>query len=420
MFIVYDLIFIIFAILYIPYLTIRRKWHRGFCVRFGFIPKETIKLLSAKKNIWIHAVSVGEVLAIVDLIEKLKKKFPNYQIVCSTVTKTGYKIASERLASLGVVIFAPLDFSWIIRTFVRAINPQIYIAAETEIWPNLYTYLSRKGIPIVQVNGRISDKAFKGYQKVKWLTRRVLGSVNVFCVQSDLDQERVIALGADPKRVRVFGNIKFDNVPQACDFKLEDLGFTSNQWLLVAGSTHPGEEVILMNTYRNLMNDFPQLRLVLVPRHVERSEEVVALVNDQGFIPVRFSTLGHAAIDAKTIVVVDEIGKLRTLYSLSKIVFIGKTLTVGGGQNMIEPAAFGRAIILGPHTYNFKDVVRIFLHEGALIQVNDNEELLARIKALLRNSNEMNQMGLAAKRIVEKYQGATTKTVEVIEQIIKS
>ena len=414
MFIVYDIIFVIFAIIYFPYLVVRGKWHSGFKARFGRLDPAITGKLDGQERIWVHAVSVGEVLAVTDLVRRIKEKFPRHAIICSTVTKTGNQLAIEQLGDACTVIYAPLDFSWVVRKFISTIKPGIYISTETEIWPNLYTALHKNGIAIIQVNGRISDRAYRGYSRVRFLTKRVLACVDMFCMQSPLDAERIERLGASSGTVRVVGNLKFDSVSGVTEMRKEDLGFREDEDLFIAGSTHPGEEEMIVDAYRELTAEFPGLRLVIAPRHVERSDSLMSLIEKKGCHPVRFSEITDLARSSRDIVVVDTIGHLRDLYGLAKIVFIGKTLTVGGGQNMIESACLGKPTIVGPMTQNFKDVVNIFLRSDALVQVGSLEELLRETRDLLSDNERAKRIGEAARRTVERHQGATVKTLEVI------
>lgn len=419
MFIIYDILFFLFALVYFPCFLVKGKGHRGFGMRCGLFPGHLRRALAQKKNIWIHAVSVGEVLAVSHLIQKLKEVFPEYSIVCSTVTKSGHQLAQTQLPDSCQVIYAPLDFSWVVKKYIHFVNPRLYIAMETEIWPNLYMFLRKKGIAIVQVNGRISDRSFAGYKKISFLTKRILDCVDAFCMQSPLDAERIVQLGAAADKTRVVGNLKFDSLPALTPVDQQDVGFHRQDELLIAGSTHPGEEGIMLGVYRQLTGEFPHLRLVIAPRHVERTEDILKEVEQEGSRALKFSEIKKDKGDQKTIVIVDAIGHLRMLYSLAKIVFIGKTLKVGGGQNVIEPLSFGKPTLVGPYTQNFKDVVHLFLKEGALIQVRDRQELLSQMRQLLKNPKKMETMGLSAREVIQKYQGATAKTIEIISKLLR-
>lgn len=418
--IIYNILFALFSFFYLPYLFIRGKWHSQFKTRLGCFPSSWNKELKGEKCIWIHAVSVGEVLVVVDLIKRIKSTFPEYKIVCSTVTETGNAVACKQLDSSCLVIYAPLDFSWIVRKFIAIIKPSIYISTETEIWPNLYTALYRIGIPIFQINGRISDKSFKGYLRIRPLTKHVLSCVKLFYMQSPADADRIRRLGAEDEKVHVVGNLKFDTVPNSSNVEKADLGFQASEDLLIGGSTHPGEEEILIDVYKRVAVEFSNVRLVLAPRHVDRVNEVSRLIEEKGYKVVRLSQINQEqGSDPGAIIVVDTIGQLRSLYSLAKIVFIGKSLTVGGGQNMIESAYFGKPTITGPMTQNFKDVVSIFKKSDALIEVQNKEQLFDEILGLLKDPGRAQRIGDAARQAVLKQQGATAQTVDAISGLLK-
>ncbi len=416
MFIFYNLIFLIFMAMYFPYLFFKGKYHPEIWQRFRCILS---KPYQGKKAIWIHAVSVGEVLAVVDLVKQLKKEFSGYAFVLSTVTKTGHGIAQEQLKGVCEVIYAPVDLSWIVQKFIRVIQPKIYIAAETEIWPNLYTALYQNNVPIIQINGRISDKAFRGYAKVYFLTKGVLHCVRKFCMQSSSDAQRIIELGANPERVEVVGNMKFDGAFFSEEETQQSLGFNEGDELFIAGSTHPGEEEIIIDIYQKLVKEFSHLRLVITPRHIERTQEVLSIIESAGLNPVKFSSIHSVNLAEKGVVVVDTMGQLRKLYAVAKVVFIGKTFKVGGGQNMIEPAAFGKPVFVGSHTQNFKGSMNLFLKADAIVQVETPDELGVQMRAFLQCPEKMIQMGLRAKEVVAKHQGATEKTIEEIRKLLR-
>lgn len=417
--IVYNILFCLFGMFYIPYALIKGKWHEGFKKRLGKFSENEIKRFSERNNIWIHAVSVGEVLAVTRLIDEIRKVYPNHRIVCSTVTQTGYKIACQRLAKDDIVIYAPLDLSWIVKKYIRSINPLIYISAETEIWPNVYTQLHKVHIPIMIVNGRISDKGYQGYRKVSFLTKKILRMVKVFCMQSELDRERIINLGASRERTINVGNIKFDVLDNQGHFLLSDFGYQEDDQLFVAGSTHKGEESIVVEIFKKLSKTHAELRLVIVPRHIERADEVCGQVLKAGFQAVKFSQRNNNFLNQDDVLVVDEIGKLQSFYKVSHCVFIGKSLVDGGGQNMIEPAFYGKPVWVGPHIQNFKDIINIFLKENALVQVDNAEQLYLSMDSFLNNPERLKQLGMAAKKVVEDNRGATLRTVEEIKKAIR-
>lgn len=416
MFILYDILFLIFALACLPYLVVKGKWHAGLWARFGFFLRKDV---AGNKTIWIHAVSVGEVLVVLNLIREIRQRLPRYNIVLSTVTATGHALASQKLQGQCPVIYAPLDFSWVVRRYVHRLNPVLYISAETEIWPNLFTCLQRQGIPVVEVNGRISDRAFAGYRRVSFLTRRVLRGVRLLCMQSDEDARRIIHLGADEKRVCVLGNLKFDNFAQAPLIKKEDLGFRTGDRLFIAGSTYPGEDEIMIGVYKSLKAEIRHLRLIIAPRHVERADEVVRVCEREGLPARKFSdTFGKKMAQTQDILIIDRIGYLRDLYALADVVFVGKSLRGSGGQNMLEPLSLGKPTLAGPRTENFRDVVRIFMPTGALIEVGTPQELAVQLRGLLDDPQRCAKVGRASKDEIAKHQGATEKTVKAIEEIL--
>ncbi|MBF0484226.1 MAG: 3-deoxy-D-manno-octulosonic acid transferase [Candidatus Omnitrophica bacterium] len=421
MFILYDIIFLIFAIGYMPILILKKKWHVDFKMRFGFVPVDVEKHLADTKNIWIHAVSVGEVLAVCDLILRIRNKFPEHQLIITTVTKTGNDLAKQKLSGKDVIVlYAPLDLSWIVKKFIKKIRPEIYISAETEFWPNLFYALAKSGVPIIQVNGRISDRSFKHYLLAKLIMRPVLNCVSRFCMQSPTDANRVFELGVDRGRIEVCGNLKFDLASVVDNVAEEYLKLPVKYKFIIGGSTHDGEEDILADIYLSLRSEFPDVRLIIVPRHVERALDILDLMKIKGLSAVKYSEYKEGDdLSSDAVIIVDVIGKLRMLYRLATLVFVGKSLTSKGGQNMIEPAVYGKPIIVGPNTQNFKDVMALFLSQNAIVRVNDPQELKDQMKLLLKSPEKMKQLGETAKNTVDIGRGATDRTLAIITDYIK-
>ncbi len=414
MLILYEILLAFYAIVFLPVLVFKGKWHQGFSERFGFIPSQVCAVLRQGDNVWVHAVSVGEVVAISELIRQLKERLPEHQIVVSTSTRTGHELAVKRFKDQAVVLWAPLDFSGSVKSFVEAINPKVYIVAETELWPNLFTALSKKGVPIVVVNGRISDKSYGSYKMIRWFMRRFLPLVDVFCMQSDEDAERIIHLGAPKDKVHNVGNVKFDDLPAPGDLSREDLGFPNNADVWIAGSTHPGEEDIVLNVFGKIRALYPRLRLVLAPRHIERAAEVVKLVEARQLNAQRFSQKGLSPKVSDAIIVVDTIGQLRSLYSLASVVFVGKSFTVPGGHNIIEPAFFAKPVLIGPFMQNFRDITAVFKRDNAIVQMEDPAELEAALRSLLDSPDKRRELGHRARQVINKHTGATKRSVEFI------
>ena len=454
MFILYDIIFIlVFLFWYLPEYLFKGKFHSGFLMRLGIFPRQIRQRLAGKQTIWLHAVSVGEVLAARELLEGLRKEYPQRQIVISTVTPTGNAVARKIAAPQDLVIYLPLDISFIAAAVVRRINPLLVIIAETELWPNLIGVLNRRKVPIITVNARISDGSFRGYGLIRFLIRPVLNKISLFCLQGETDAQRLAALGASPEKLRVTGNMKFDNADYSAlrDPATRDaehrkrLGLGEKERLLTAGSTHPGEEEMILRVYKGLLKDFPGLKLLIAPRHPERSKEIGRLALNYGFDPIFISKLqpsaighrppGHglasykpegdgAASDSRshsqshrlsTVFILDTIGQLTSFYAVSDIVFVGKSLVNKGGQNILEPAFFAKPILFGPHMFNFREITALFLANQAAVMVKDEEDLSQKIQFLLANPDEVDRLGRAGKELLNRNQGATKRNLEAIK-----
>ena len=281
-----------------------------------------------------------------------------------------------------------------------------------------FLVLQKKEVPIVLINGRISDKSFSRYKKIKFLIAPILKRVSKFSMQSSIDLERIVSMGADSGNVEVVGNLKFETAA-SINMEASTSKLTNTYQYFIAGSTHPKEEELLCGVYQKLLQDFPDLRLVIVPRHVERTEEVVSLLGSLDFNTVLYSEYKKDdEILGDSIIVVDSIGQLRLLYASATVVFIGKTLHGQGGQNMIEPAAFARPVIVGPNTQNFRDVMELFLREKAIIQVKDEAELYEQAKALMKDAVLRDQIGKRAQDVVINAQGAKDRTMEIVEEYL--
>lgn len=423
MFILYDLIFLVFTLIYLPIYLFKGKFHRGFLNRLGFLPRD----LNLDRPIWVHAVSLGEAITVAGLIEGLRKIYPDKRFVISTVTSTGNKIASTIAGPQDLAIYLPLDFSFTVRRVLNKINPALFIIAETEIWPNLISYLYKKSVPVVTVNGRISDASFKGYSAVKFLIKPILNKIGLFCVQTETDAERLRRLGVNPEKIKVSGNLKFDRLAlfQGSGYR-QRLGLAAQERLLVAGSTHSGEEDILVKAYQRLLKEFPGLRLLIAPRHPERIPEVEKIIIKKGFLPLRvsrlaslpvseFAGLTHSPAHPPDIFILDIVGSLMNFYSAADIVFVGGSLVKKGGHNILEPASLGKPVIFGPHMFNFRDIARVFLDNNAAIKVKTGEGLESSIRGLLTDGPKADRLTRNASLVIAKNQGATLKIIEAIK-----
>jgi len=423
MFLFYDIIFLIYFIFSLPAflfkLVVWSKYRNGIGMRFGILPRHVRHVLkNGERRIWLHAVSVGEMAASQPLLEALRKRFPGHRLVISTTTETGNQVAM-RLARQGEpVIYFPLDMSIIVKRVIDDIKPEIFLMMETELWPNFIGYLHKRGVPIALVNGRISQRSFKGYMLIRWLSRETLNKISLFCMQTEADARRIIAMGAPISKVKVTGNVKFD-VHEIEPFSKEEvsglrshLKLANGDELLVAGSTHKGEDEIILNAYKRLKERFSHLRLLIAPRHLERLKYIENLTRKAGLVPVRFSGM---QIDEKDgVILLDTIGQLKHIYSVATLVFVGGSLVPHGGHNMIEPASLEKPLVFGRYVFNFQEVADILLSKNGAILVNDEDELVESCMRLLSSPEERFEMGRCAKESINESRGATSRNVELI------
>ncbi|MFH1381142.1 MAG: 3-deoxy-D-manno-octulosonic acid transferase [Candidatus Omnitrophota bacterium] len=416
---IYDIFFAVFSVAYLPYLLVKGKAHKDFAQRLGKL-KPSLTASRISRPIWLHAVSVGEVAAAKNFIQKLREKFPDKKIVLSTTTKTGNDVANKLLREDIVKFYFPLDFSFIVRKVVSLVNPSIFIVMETEIWPNLINALSKRKIPIVMINGRISDRSYKGYRRVKFLFEGILKKINHFCMQSPEDAGRIEALGAEKAKIKVTGNMKFDTVPlQSFKNPKEDLIFGAPGKLIIAGSTHPGEEEIIFEVYKKLLREFSDLKLLIAPRHVERSQTIKKLSEKYGFETMFFSSQ-KGRFNEGGVLILDTIGELSHLYRFADVVFMGGSLVKKGGHNLVEPAIFGKPIVFGPYMSNFRVMAKLFLENTAAVQIRSKDDLLNILRSLLKNTEERKSLGKNAKRLLDASSGATDRNVCEVAQFIST
>lgn len=416
MLIIYDFLYFIAVVFYLPVFLLRRKFHRGMFCRLGVLPKG----LTLNRPIWIHAVSLGEAVLIKGLLEELRLAFPDKRFIISTVTPTGNRIARVLAREGDLVTYLPLDLGFIVGAFVKRVNPSLFIVAETEIWPNLLNSLHKKHIPIIAVNARISDNSFKGYYGIKFLIKPILNKVNLFCTQTEHDARRLAHLGVEKSRLRVTGNMKFDLKPQELKFKPSGLRLKFEEQLWVCGSTHPGEEEIILAVYKELLEYFSDLRLLLAPRHPERSSQVARLAQELGFKAIKTSSGEQSAEDSKAVYILDSVGELLSFYSIAHIVFVGGSLVNKGGHNILEPAALGKPIIFGAHMSNFRDIAQLFLKNKAALKVQNKEELKNKVRLLLGDPSVIRQLGQAAQDLIKNNQGATQRNLDCILSFLKN
>ena len=424
---VYDLFFLVFAIGYLPYLVLKSKAHEDFGQRFGFLP-EGLKRAGRERPIWIHAVSVGEVMTAKNLIKRLCEAHPEIKVVISTTTKTGQHIARKSLPEKVEKFYFPLDFSFTVRKALDVVRPSVVAIMETEIWPNLILELSKRKIPVCIINGRLSERSSKGYKRIKFIFKNILGKIDMFCMQSEADAGRIKEIGAPLERVHVTGNMKFDINPAAPSpsgfaLKRQELGIELDALFLIAASTHKGEEKIILDSYSKLKKSFPGLELLIAPRHIDRSRDIANMIKEKG-LGVSFVSELESGKKRKPgagdILILDTIGELVKFFNLSDIVFMGGSLIKRGGHNLVEPAVFGKAILFGTHMFNFRRMRDVFLNEKAAVCVKDENELTETLSALLGDRSKRDALGNKARSLLDKNSGATEKNLNVLRKFYEN
>jgi len=422
--IVYNALFLLFFCCSAPFYFLkmlrRGNWRGGFGQRFGLYSREFRDKLRARRVVWLHAVSVGEVNVCAELIRALEPRLPGFHLIVSTTTSTGMERLRADLPERITKVYYPIDLHWIVQRALRVIHPEAFILIEAEIWPNLLWRLQRDQVPTAVVNARLSDRSYRGYRKHGWLFRALFASFAYIGAQNRHDAERLREIGYPEAAIAIPGALKFDAAkpPAAPRLNAGDLlrrcGWKPGAPLLVGGSTHDGEEIALARIAQALRKQFPNLFLVLVPRHMERRGRVSAALRKLGepfLLRSALSALKESPAPCGCLVV-DTTGELVDFYREATIVFVGKSLTAKGGQNPIEPGALGKAMVFGPNMQNFKAVARAFVDGDGARQVKDATELQAELANLLADVDECKTMGARARQVVEDNQGAVLRTVD--------
>jgi 3-deoxy-D-manno-octulosonic-acid transferase len=419
----YNLVYLALIALAAPRLIYRAaahgKYRRGWLQKFfGLVPRR----VGEGPCLWFHAVSVGEVNLLAPLLSEIARRQPGWRCVVSTTTMTGFATAEKKYPSL-TIFYCPLDFSWAVRRALRRIRPTCLLMAELELWPNLISAARRSGARVAVINGRLSERSFKGYHRLRWLFGQTLAQIDLIAVQNDEYAERFLTLGAAASAVHITGSIKFDGAQtdrhNTATERLRRLaGIADGDLVFLAGSTQEGEEEAALATYRELAVEYPRLRLVMVPRHPERFESVAALLGRSGLEWQRRSRLEQeGARPSARVMLVDTIGELGAWWGTAAIAFVGGSLGNRGGQNMIEPAAYGAAVCFGPNTKNFRDIVEQMLAHRAAVVVANATELTGFVRRCVADRAYAESMGSRARALVALQLGATERTYQLISPL---
>ncbi|HXX57025.1 MAG TPA: 3-deoxy-D-manno-octulosonic acid transferase [Thermodesulfovibrionales bacterium] len=440
MFLLYSLLYFLVMIPLLPFeflkrpKGIRQRWFRE---KRGFLSPSSTS--GSSPLIWVHAVSMGEVLSAVTFLRELKRRYPGAGILLSTITDTGQKVAEERLADVADIIYLPFDLVRVIRRVLGEMRPDVFITIETELWPNIFRRFKREGIPVIVMNGRLSERSFTGYRKIRFFMRAVLDSVATFCMQDETSAERMRALGADGSRVAVTGNFKFDMRPPE---RPPDWLAMLKGPVILAGSTHEGEEEMMVSSFQRLEKDFPGLKLIIAPRHPERFKDVETMAVERGVPCMRKSEiLGLSAshgqgligrpvsdrggcpaekggpLSGALVIILDTIGELSSAYGACDIAVIGGSFVRHGGHNPLEPALWGKPVLCGPHMENFPFVADFYREAAA--RETDEERLHGDLEELLQSPEKRKAMGEKAAELYRKKAGAVDRAIAVLERYIK-
>jgi 3-deoxy-D-manno-octulosonic-acid transferase len=427
-YLLYSVLTLVAAVALSPYFLYQALRHNKYVgslgQRLGYLPVSFN--LDADESIWVHAVSVGEVMAARPVISELRQRYPRLRVFLSTTTLTGQQIAKRSVADVDAVFYFPFDWMFTVRRTLAVVKPRLFVMVETEIWPNLLRECRRRGVKTVVVNGRLSARSFQRYRLIAPFFRRVLADVDRFCVQGEETSRRLIALGADPSRITITGSLKFDSLDPAStpgrgrERVLRFFRVASSRPVFVAGSTTKGEEEYVIRAFNRVRSTAAgsNALLVLAARHPERFAEVERLCRQEGLSTIRRTELPIDSEPKADAVILDTIGELAQLYQIATVVFVGGSMVPAGGHNILEPAIHGKPIVVGPYTHNFKEITETFLSRGAAVQVRSERELQEAIGSLMNDPVRRARLGATARALVDASRGAKDKTLVVINELL--
>lgn len=429
MYLVYNILLIIYWIGLIPVIIYRLTFEQGFYERTkqsaGFMPEALMKKIEGRRAIWLHAASVGEIVATSPIAKEIKREFPEAVVIVSVVTATGHDMAERIIPEADGIIYFPLDLTFLTRRILRIVKPITILIVETEIWPNFLHIAQEEKIPVMMVNGRISDRSMRRYLFVKGFMKDMLQSIQIFCMQSAGDAKYIKLLGAPEDRIRVTGNTKYDQTyatvtPTERQELLNEFGFGHNHPIIVAGSTHRGEEDAIFTAFKEVLKEAPGARLLIAPREIMRGGEVKNLSEGYGLRAICRSVMKEPVHEEIPVVVLDTIGELGRLYSLGDIIFVGGSLVRTGGHNILEPAAHGKPIIVGPNMFNFKEIYALLSSRHACLMVQDTKDLTRTILKLCHDKALRQEMSDNCLRLMAENKGATKRNLVEVRKLFKA
>ncbi len=430
MYILYNiLILIVFVVFIIPYYTYRLFMEKGFGRRYkqslGCIDENEIERVAHKDCIWIHGASVGEIVATSPLVKQIRKEMPDRPVLVSAFTVGGYNMAKQIIPEADAIIYFPLDLPFIAESLVKRIHPGVFMPVETELWPNFLRAIRERHIPVMMVNGRISEKSVKSYRYLYGIWDDMLNTVTRFCMQSSIDADYIAHLGADHNKIFVTGNTKFDQTyaevtPEDLEKYRLELGLHNDYPVIVAGSTHPGEEKILLESFKKVRSVYPHARLVIAPRKTARAGEIAKLASKYGYETGFRSQMLQEEGERKEypLLIIDTIGELGRIYAVGDIVFVGGSFSNTGGHNVLEPAAHAKPILVGPSMQNFKDSYALLSKVKACKMVNSNAELTSEMLDILKNDERRAQMGAASMQVIRENRGADVRSIRYLKELL--
>ena len=426
----YNLAAILIVTIIIPIFVLRATRERGFIERikqsFGFYPQETIEKVAGKNAIWVHAASVGEIVATSPLVREFRKVFPDSPILVSVVTTGGYEMAHRIIKDADAIIYFPLDLPFLASRVVGRIRPRVFLPVETELWPNFLKKAKQLDVPVMMVNGRISDRSVKQYKYLFGMLREMIGTVKCFAMQSSIDADYIMRLGAPRELVTVTGNTKFDQAYTSVSAEeraalIEELGLSGASRIMIAGSTHRGEEELVLAAFKAVREKDPGVRLIIAPREVLRTMEVEHLCRKAGFtVTTRKELQKGDAARGEDIVILDTVGELGRVYGLGDVIYIGGSLIPHGGHNILEPAAHGKAIIVGNQMFNFKDIHALFRNRNAVVTVASGEELTRETLRLFGDAAERARLEAETLAIINENKGASEKSARILVEMLET